>query len=186
MKTIELKPLAAVDHLVHPEEFSDIHWNSPATDIFTDFRYHPPQVVDQNLSALEAYTLMRRAHVHLLLVVDQSGEITGVVTGEDLSEERMMLYTGRQRRREELCVGDLMRERRDILSLEYESLRSASVRGVIELLKRNGQQYCLVVDSQRHHVRGLISASEVASRMHVPIEISRPRSFVDIFQAIRQ
>ncbi|MBN7796807.1 CBS domain-containing protein [Parahaliea mediterranea] len=186
MKTLDLKPIDAADHLVHPEEFSDIGWSSPALEVFTDFRYHQPQVVDYGMPAMEAESLMRKAHVKLMLVVDRLGEFVGTISALDLSERQIVLHTARGRvQRQEVRVCDLMRDRETILGLEFDRLATASIRDVVETLKQNGEQHCLVVDSASHHIRGLISSSDIARRMHIPIEISRPNTFMDIFQAIR-
>jgi len=186
MKTLDLKPIHVVDHLVHPDEFSDISWSSSALEIFTDFRHHQPQVIEHTLSALEAGALMRKAHVKLMLVVDRDDEFVGTVSAMDLSEQRLILHTARGIRREELRVSDMMHDRTAIQGLEFNRLSTATIRDVVETLKQSGQQHCLVVDSDSHHIRGLISSSDIARRMHMPIEIARQNSFVDIFQSIRR
>jgi CBS domain containing-hemolysin-like protein len=185
MRTLNLNPIHRADRLVHPEEFADIDWRSPALEVFTDFRYHPPQVVDQYLGALEADALMRRAHVKLMLVVDRNDDFVGTISAADLGEQRIILHTARGVSREELRVADLMQERRKTLALEYDHLCEASIREVIESLRAHGQHHCLVVDSDHHHIRGLISSSDIARRLHIPIEISRLNSFVELFQAMR-
>lgn len=185
MKTLDLKPVMALDHLVHPDEFSDISWSSSALEVFTDFRYHQPQVIDQSITALEADALMRKAHVKLMLVVDRDDEFVGTISASDLSEQRLILHTARGIPREELRVADLMRERDRVQALDYARLTTARIRDVVETLKQNGEQHCLVVDSGNHHIRGLISSSDIARRLHIPIEIARQNTFVDIFQAIR-
>jgi len=43
-----------------------------------------------------------------------------------------------------------------------------------------------VVDRSGRQIRGLISASDVARRLHIPILIERIPSFVDIFSSVRR
>lgn len=185
MKTLELKPLNAVAHLVHPEEFADITWESSALEIFTDFRFHKPLVIFQGVSVYEAERRMRRAHVKLMLVVDSRDEFVGTISAADLEEQNLMLYVSRGHDREELRVSDLMLSRSEIQALDFDRLAGARICDVVETLKQKGRQHCLVVDSENHHIRGLISSSDIARRLHMPIEITRQSSFVELFNAIR-
>jgi hypothetical protein len=54
----------------------------------------------------------------------------------------------------------------------------------VKALKQKGAQHCLVVDSEQNQIRGLISASGIASRLHIPLQIELPTTFVDIFVAV--
>ena len=42
----------------------------------------------------------------------------------------------------------------------------------------------LVVDSEYKQVRRLISAADIARRLHIPLQIELPTTFVDIFVAV--
>ncbi|TXS95361.1 CBS domain-containing protein [Parahaliea maris] len=185
MKTLELKPLQSIDHLVHPEEFADITWDSSALEIFTDFRFHKPLVIYQGVSVSEADRRMRRAHVKLMLVVDAHDEFVGTISASDLEHQNLMSHISRGSARDDLRVVDLMSPRSEIQALDFDLLAHARIRDVVETLKQRGQQHCLVVDSGLHHIRGLISSSDIARRLHMPIEIARQNSFVDLFNAIR-
>ncbi|GAB3269774.1 CBS domain-containing protein [Parahaliea aestuarii] len=185
MKVLELKPVNAVDHLVHPEEFADIDWDSSALEIFTDFRFHKPQVIFQGVSVDEADRRMRRAHVKLMLVVDDRDEFVGTVSAADLEEQNLMQHTSRDQARKDLRVVDVMQPRGRIQALEFSLIAGARIRDVVETLRQRGQQHCLVVDTDNHHIRGVISSSDIARRLHMPIEITRHSSFVELFNTIR-
>ncbi len=185
MKPLELKSIGAVDHLVRPEEFSDITWESSALKVFTDFRYHVPLVIDHSIPVLQAAFRMRKAHVNLMLVIGSDDDFEGTISASDLSEQEIIQHTAKGRLREDLTVADLMQPRDELQALEYSSLVNASIRDVVETLKQKGHKHCLVLDSEQHHIRGLISSSDIARRMHVPIEISHQSTFVDLFNTIR-
>ncbi len=185
MKPLELKPIGTIDHLVRPEEFSDITWESSALEVFTDFRYHVPLVIDHSIPALQAVFRMRKAHVNLMLVIGADDDFEGTISAGDLSEQELIQHTSKGRSRDDLTVGDLMQPREELQALEYSSLVNASIKDVVETLKQNGRKHCLVLDSEQHHIRGLISSSDIARRMHIPIEISHQNTFVDLFNTIR-
>ncbi|MEJ2534281.1 MAG: CBS domain-containing protein [Gammaproteobacteria bacterium] len=184
MNTLELKHVCDVDHLVHPEEFSDLGWSSPALDVFTDFRYHQPQVIERTVPAAKAADLMAAAHVHLLVVVDLDDEFVGTLNTRQIEQQRLMQQVAKGQSRDSLLVEDVMTHRRDVLALEYEELLSATIGNVVESLREHGFEHCMVVDSAKHQIRGLISTEDIARRIHMPIEVSHRRTFAEIFQAI--
>jgi DeoR family transcriptional regulator, catabolite repression regulator len=52
---------------------------------------------------------------------------------------------------------------------------------VLNTLQHNGEQHCLVIDTDSHHIRGVISASDIASRLHIPVHIEKAPTFLNIF-----
>ena len=183
---LQVFDLAERDHLVQPEEFSDIQGDSSALSLVTDFRQHKPPMINGHMEAAEALTVMRAEDVGLKLVVDANHECIGVIAQEDLSEhnrllKQLELHVGRS----ELSVQDLMHHRRELRAMEYTALERASVDDVISALENYHQQYLLVVDSNAHHIRGLISSRDISRRLHSPIHIHKERTFADIFTAVR-
>lgn len=57
---------------------------------------------------------------------------------------------------------------------------------VESLMRKAHVRMKLVVDRRNDHIRGLISASDVARRLHMPIRIEKVPTFVDIFRSIRR
>ncbi|SQH77717.1 CBS domain protein (fragment) [Shewanella benthica] len=57
-----------------------------------------------------------------------------------------------------------------------------NVSDVVRSLQQNGLHHILVEDHQQHHIRGLISANDVARKLRVPIDIEQPPSFMHIFK----
>ncbi len=182
---LQVFDLAEGDHLVQPEEFSDLQGDSRALGLVTDFRQHKPPMINAHMEAAEALEVMRAEDVGLKLVVDDKHECIGVVAQEDLSEHNRLLRQLELRvSREELCVQDLMHHRRELRAMEYTALERASVDDVISALENYHQQYLLVVDSNVHHIRGLISSRDISRRLHSPIQIHKERTFADIFSAV--
>lgn len=186
MKNLSVFALAANDHLVQPEEFTDVQANTPALAIFTDFRSHKPHMVDSHLEATEALEMMLAEDVTTKLVVDGSKEFIGVIGADDLTDHNMLLkQMALHVKRDELLVRDLMHSRASIRAIEYDQLKSATVADLVSTMKKSHQTYLLVVDKDAHHIRGIVSAQEIARRLHAPVEIEKELTFVDIFTAVK-
>ena len=186
MKNLNVFALAANDHLVQPEEFSDVQPTTSARAILTDFRSHKPHMVDSHLEASEALEMMLAEDVQTKIVVDDSREFIGVISIDDLSDHnRVLKQIALQVRRDELLVRDLMHARAKIRAIEYDKFILATVADVVSTLKKNHQEYLLVVDKGAHHIRGLVSSRDIANRLHVPVEIEKELTFLDIFTAVK-
>jgi len=170
---------------VHPEYFNEITLKTSALTIFTDFKQHQPQVIEGDTPAFRTRYLMRKSHSELKLVVDRSDDLIGIISFKELNEQNFMLQQAKGISRDDIQVRDLMVPRSAIKAITYQDLKEASVGDVIETLKQNRQQYCLVLDMDQHQIRGIISAAEVALRLHMPLEIQQPDTFLDIFRAMR-
>ena len=186
MKNLDVFALAANDHLVQPEEFSDVQANTSALAILTDFRSHKPPMVDSHLEATEALELMLAEDVRTKIVVDDSKEFIGIIGVDDLADHNMLLkQMALHIKRDELLVRDLMHIRAGIRAVEYDQFKHATVGDVVSTLKKTHQEYLLVVDKGAHHIRGIVSSRDIARRLHAPVEIEKELTFVDIFTAIK-
>jgi CBS domain containing-hemolysin-like protein len=185
MKNLEVLNLDSQDHLVHPEEFNEAKLDSPALSIFTDFKTHQPLEIEGDIQAVQAEFLMRKAHVHLQLVVDKSEELIGMISHHDLSDSKLMERQTKGHHREDIQVKHLMTPREHIKALSYRQLQQCTIGDVIHTLQQHHQQHCLVVDQEHHHIRGIVSAGDIARRLHIALEIENVPTFVDIFHAAR-
>lgn len=186
MKNLNVFALAENDHLVQPEEFEDIHGSTSALAILTDFRSHKPHMVDCHLEASEALELMLAEDVAIKLVVDDQKEFVGVISRDDLSDHSLLLKQMALRlKRDELLVRDLMHNRSSINAIDYHQFKRATVADVVSTLKKTHQEYLLVVDTDAHHIRGIVSSRDISRRLHAPVEIEKELTFIDIFTAVR-
>lgn len=186
MHTIALFSVSEIAHLVQPDEFHELDTASPALEIFTDFKKHVPLVIEGSLPAQDVEIMMRKAHVKMQLVVDAYNEFIGTISLENLDEQHFMTRIAAGFARHEILVEDLMTPKERILALSLDDLERASIGDIIKTLQKQGQQHCLVVDRSGQQIRGVISASDVARRLHIPIRIERIPSFVDIFSSVRR
>lgn len=185
MHTLHFHTLESVDQLIKPDDYQHVELSSPALELLTDFARVNPLVIDGDTSADDAEKLMLKTHVKLKMVINSSGEFIGLISYEAVAGEPMIQLVAKGVARAEIRVSDLMTDRSALQALDYNDLASATVNDVIDSLQKNGVQHCLVVDSGSHHIRGVISASDIARKLHLAIPIYQQPSFVDIFSAIR-
>jgi len=60
-------------------------------------------------------------------------------------------------------------------------VKKASISDVIDILQDNGEQHCLMIDREKHHIRGVFSASDISRKLHLPIDIQEKSSFYRVF-----
>jgi len=184
MKNLNFLQLQHFDKLVFPEDFSELTLDSPALSFVSDFKSHHPTLLTPSVSAMHAAQIMHAGHLSAVLVIDRESVFTGLLTAEDISYQRVMQRVAAGVSRHDLTVGDLMRSRSELKILSYQQVERCSIREVLEAMRRHGQPDCLLVDLHNHHMRGLISASEVGRRLHADISIDSVPTFADIQRAV--
>jgi CBS domain-containing protein len=186
MKNLTVYAVDAIDHLVQPDEFDDVTPESSALTILTDFKNHRPHVVEAHIPAVEAAELMHQENINFKLVVDKHNEFIGLISIEDLSDQSILLtQVANGMHRDEVLVADLMHHRDAVRAINYEEFRRSSVADIIYTLQRHGQQYYIVVDRDQHHIRGVVSSTEISRRLHAPIYVERQPSVADILSIAR-
>lgn len=184
MKALDLFPVETVDTLHEPEWPTTLTPSSPALEIFTDFARHQPLVLEVGATALEAEAQMRKTHVNMKLIVDRNDRLVGILTSDDLAQQRLIQRVAVGDQREDIAVETLMRPVASLYALDYQQLRDATVNDVVETLQHEGLPHCLVVEHDAHQIRGIISARDIARRLHISLPIFERLSFVDIFGAV--
>ena len=184
MKTLALYAVEAIDHLVQPADFDGTTLNSPALAVVTDFKHSQPNMLSAAAKARDALTMMQQEHSRLKLVVDNSGELVGLLHLEQLSEQALMRHVAFGANRDDICVADVMRPRERIKALAYQQLQHCSIADVVNTLQSSGEQHCVVVDRQSHQIRGVISAQDIARRLKVQLNIAQAPTFLHIFDSL--
>lgn len=177
MHTLPLYKTESVDKLAWPEVQNRLTLQSPAKAVFTDFKQHMPLVIDYDAKAADLEQLMKQSHVKMKIVLDKAGQFSGIVTLADLTSQRIMQKVAQGIPRSELTAADFMQPKSMLQSFDYEQLAYATVEDIICTLKDNGQQHCLVIDREEHVIRGIISVSDIARELHLPLDIQAQPSF---------
>lgn len=179
LKTCEISEKA---QLINPDDIFEVNLDSPALDIFTDFKKTQPLVIEEEVDVVTAEDLMKKTHVKLKLVLS-NGAFVGALALSDLIGPKVMSRIHHVPRRD-ILVSDVMTPRHQLRAIEFQALENAKIRDIVETLQNEGKQHCLVVDSSAHRIRGIFSASDIARRLHVPIDIYKVSTFIDIYQAL--
>ncbi|MCH8529380.1 MAG: hypothetical protein LAT65_00885 [Saccharospirillum sp.] len=182
MKELTISHLDPQDHLVSPYEFFDWTEQSPVLALLKDFRIHQPHKVRSNASAIDVARQMAMEGVDCKLVADKTGELVGLLSEDRLCEQRFLitqalLGVGRL----ELTASDMMQPRAEIPVVDYEALKNIQIADMLNTLRESGETYCLVLDREQHQIRGLISVSDLAGRLHQTLTV-KPK--VSIAQAV--
>ena len=184
MKTLPLYAVETIDHLVQPDDFDGTQLTSPAVRVLTDFKHAQPNMIDADTPAAELLDMMLRDHTKLKLVVDNSGELIGIIHIDQLSDQAIMRRVASGESRNDIKVADLMRPRDRIKALAYQQLQHCTIADVVNTLLSSGEQHCLVIDRQSHQIRGVISAQDIARRLHIPLHIQQQPTFLHIFDSL--
>lgn len=184
MKNLHLFDLEKVDDIVSPEYFEQTTLNSPATEIFTDFKQSIPLKIEGSTLAVDALNLMIKSHVQMKIVVSKEDEFLGVISTKELTEQHIVSEVAKGTPRDEILVEEMMLPRERLSVFDYKELKRSKVSDVIYALEQNGLSHCLVVDRAAHQIRGVISSSDIARKLHLPIMLNNNNSFSRIFQVV--
>ena len=184
MKTLALYAVEAIDHLVQPDDFTDTTLNSPAMKVVTDFKHSQPNMVNASSTARDALEMMHQEQTKLKLVVDNDGELVGLLHIDQLSDQAIMRRVAKGVSRDDILVADLMRPRERIKALAYQQLKHCNIGDVINTLQSSGEQHCVVIDRESHQIRGVISAQDIARRLRVQLNIQQTPTFLHIFDSL--
>jgi len=186
-KVLKTLSLADISTIERPTDNEHLNLNSPAYEVFTDFNQHIPLMLEQSTSVNDAIALMKRTHVKLKLVIDSRESFRGVISLADLLSVRVMRAaqeTGLSRN--DLTVAQVMTRREALHAININDLASSRIGDLLATMKNFGDQHVLVVDPGKGSIRGMISASDIARRLHIPVSINaRANSFSEVYQAIR-
>lgn len=185
-KEIRTLSTASIKEIQQPADIVTPTLHSPAAEVFTDFTRQNPLMLEQSTSIADAREMMKRTHVKLKLVIDSNEAFHGVITLEDLMSAKVvqaMEKTGLSRF--ELTVKQVMTPRSALHAIDIRDFELASIGDIVATMKKYGDQHVLVVDMKLGSIRGIVSANDIARRMHVPIIINeRANSFSDICRAV--
>lgn len=161
-----------------------------AMEVMTDLRFVPAATSHRDMTVAAARQKMIARGVRLLLVVDVSGDVIGLITARDLEGSRVqdaLLVSGLSVN--ELKVGDVMTS--DVEVLQLEAVLHARVGDIVATLKHSGRQHALVADedpfTQKTMVRGVFSASQIARQLGIVAgQNDLSETFAHLDQAIQQ
>ncbi|HYA20306.1 MAG TPA: CBS domain-containing protein [Burkholderiales bacterium] len=169
---------------------SRLNLESPAQECMTDLKHVCAATIEPEASLDAANQTMIERGVRLLLVVDRSRLVLGLISANDILGEKPLLFIQeRGIKRQDVLVRDVMTPQHQLEVLKMEDVLHARVGHVVSTLKKSGQQHAVVVDEsaedQRQKVRGIFSATQVARQLGVTIQTTEmARTFAEIESAL--
>ncbi|PAY00042.1 hypothetical protein CKO50_17340 [Pseudoalteromonas sp. HM-SA03] len=181
LKTVKLEGVFQLcDHF----DSEPLNMDSSAVKVVTDFTRRQPQVIAKDVDIDHALYMMKNGHVRSKLVVDDDDNFLGVVNCRDLTGRKVLSVAQRKQvSREDVCVEDVMVSKEELYAVPYEMVAKSTIGDVLETLQSLGLQHVLLVGSEG--LRGMISASDIARALHIPVSIlQKPTSFKEIFGVV--
>ncbi|GAB4396973.1 MAG: hypothetical protein OHK0048_03650 [Rhodoferax sp.] len=159
--------------------------DSPALTVMTDLSRVPVATIRGDASLDDANRSMITRGVRLLMVVDDTEAVVGLVSAADILGERpVQAATRRQVRRAELQVCDVMTPLERMEALRLSDVRPAQVGHVVATLKADGRAHAIVIDDTApapHPLVGIFSAAQIARQLGVQIQTHEmARTFAEI------
>ncbi|MGH8283153.1 MAG: CBS domain-containing protein [Gammaproteobacteria bacterium] len=148
---------------------------SPAIDVMTDLNRVMAATVDPNLPIEKTEERMKNARVRLLFVLNESGDLLGLITLNDIKGMRPMRFQQAMGvSRSEVLVRDIMTPRDKLEALAMSDVAQSSVGDIIETLKRTGRQHTIVIERTPTGpaIRGLFSARQIGRQLGMQIDTS--------------
>jgi CBS domain-containing protein len=151
-----------------------VRLDSPAIEAMTDLRQVAAATIRAEATIAQANRAMIARGVRLLLVVDVTGTVLGLITARDIvGEKPINLLHETHGKHGELTVADLMVRASVIEVLDIDVIRHAEDGHVIATLKEVGRQHALVVDqdplTREEFVCGIFSATQIGRQLGMPI-----------------
>ncbi len=184
-RSLKTVALTGIDSFVDRSGSSPVTVDSPAAEIFTDFAHTTPLVIDSNATVDEALLMMKRAHVHSKFVLGPDGKVQGILTSLDLKNRPLRAAAAMGINRSDIVAKDIMTPLSRIHALDYSTLPTATIGDIITTLQHLGERHIIVADLAESSIRGIISATDIARKLHIAVDItSRATSFADIYKVL--
>ncbi len=168
-----------------------VHLDSPALAVMTDFKVVPPVTTHPGVAIDDALNKMKTAGVRLLFVMNDAGEILGVVTANDIMGEKPIQITQQARvPRSRITVAAVMTAQPDLRVLDAARVATARVGDIVETLRAFERQHVLVVNTdphtRTHQVIGMFSTSQISKLLGRDVtQALRPaRSLAELVEQI--
>jgi CBS-domain-containing membrane protein len=130
--------------------------------------------IRSNASMENANTKMIRYGVRMLLVLDSSDQVAGLLTATDiLGEKPMRFLQSMGGTYADIMVRDLMTTQRDLEVMDIEDVKNAEVGNIVATLKSAGRQHGLVAiegADGRQTVCGIFSLTQIARQLGADIQ----------------
>jgi CBS-domain-containing membrane protein len=163
--------------------------DDPAASAMTDLSRVAVVTTRAQASMDRAHDKMKRCGVRMLLVLDETDKVLGILTTTDILGEKPMRFLKHSGgTHADIQVGDIMTPHRDLQVLALSDVLGAKVGHILATLKSAGRQHALVVtdrDDGGHALCGIFSATQIARQLGAQIQIEPvARTFAQVEEAL--
>jgi CBS domain-containing protein len=150
--------------------------DSPALAVMTDLRKVRAITINPETPIDAALIVMIHAKVRLLVVIDGTGELAGLVSAHDLMGEKPLRVANDDRvHRDAVTVQQVMTRTKDVRPLDIRDVEHASVSDIVMHLIESHKQHALVIepsgDGGVHHACGIFSATQIGRQLGEDINV---------------
>ncbi|MDH3354534.1 MAG: CBS domain-containing protein [Chromatiales bacterium] len=160
---------------------------SPAIDVMTDFTKVAAIIMGPCSTLDAAEKRMTASGVRLLLVVDQSNHLLGLITLTDLQGSKPMKYMQEAGgTREDIFLRDIMTKSNQIDALPMKAVELSRVGDIIATMKQSNRQHALVVDDEnnRQGIRGIFSTKQISIQLGLDYKTKETREILADLEAV--
>lgn len=148
--------------------------SDPATNVMTDLNKVSLVSVRANTSMDGANAKMIRNGIRMLLVLDDSEQLVGLLTATDvLGEKPMRFLQNMGGTHADIMVRDIMSTQRELEVMKIEDVQHAKVGQIVASLKKSHRQHALAVAEGadgRQTVCGLFSITQIARQLGAQVQ----------------
>lgn len=167
-----------------------ITMDSPAYNVMTDLTRVEAVTIGPHESLFYAKRRMITMGVRLLLVVDNSNRVMGLLTTTDINSEKPLnVVKEMSTSYVDLQVDDIMTTFDKLEVLNWHDVEKARVGDIAATLKRLGRKHAIIVDGKKNAqiIRGIFSSSQLARATGEEIDTSaKSASFAALEYALMQ
>lgn len=169
---------------------SKLKETDPALAVMTDFTTSAMFSINHNVQIDQAMEYMRAVGVRLLFVLDDDGELSGLITTTDIQGGRATRYmhsVDGAVTRNDVQVKHIMSPVESWVVLDYPDVQKANLARVVNAFKSAGMRHLIVTETgpSGTAVRGVISATRVEQALDIRLEIiPTARTFAEIEHAV--
>lgn len=158
---------------------------SSALKVLNSFTKKDPLRAHYSTTIVDALKQTNSCCSDFILVVDNEDKLLGITSSADLQSSKIMILAQRLNlHREEITLHDVMTPLSSLAGVSLQSISYASIGDALQTMEHQGMMF-LLVTSAKKEICGLISAREIAKKLHIPVNINPiANGFSEVLQQV--
>ena len=158
---------------------------SPALKVLNSFTSKDPLRAHYDTTIVNALKQTSNHCSDFILVIDSEDKLLGITSSADLQSSKIMMLAQRLNlHRDEITLHDVMTPLSNLAGASLQSISYACIGDVLQTMEHQGMMF-LLVTIKENEICGLISARQIAKKLHIPVNINPiANSFSEVMQHI--